>query len=527
MEKAKPDALAVGVVGAGTMGAGIALMALLGDAEVILQDVSSEALARARAYVEKYLAKKDRLGNLERLRLVEDLEEMAEVDVVIEAAPEDLALKRAIFQRLEEVCPTSTILATNTSTLLVTAIAAATKNPQRVAGMHFFNPAAVLPLVEVVRGAETSEDVLSRLSDLAEAWGKTAVVVNDRAGFIVNRVARPFYGEALRLLGEGVASHEEIDAVMQLGGGFRMGLFRLMDLIGIDVNAAAAQSMYEQSFGEPRYRPHWMQMQKVSQGTLGRKSGRGFYVYDEGEAGVEAQEAPQMGKGHGRVVISAGSWAAGLGDLCAQAGYSVERQPHEGEKPEMAVVVAGRSDGLQEMVTAYDGKLPPDAPLLVQSADATVAEMATWTAHPERLVGLDGLFFASGRAATLVPSPKTNEQTIKAVDSFVRTLGRLPVWIKDSAGLILPRVVSMLVNEAAFATLEGVGDADTIDKAMRLGVNYPQGPLAWGKALGYGRVVAVLDHLRAEYGEERYRACSLLRRWARMEALEGRVKREV
>jgi 3-hydroxybutyryl-CoA dehydrogenase len=198
---------------------------------------------------------------------------------VIEAVVEKLEVKQDIFRRLEAICQSNAIFATNTSSLSITAIASVLSRPERVVGMHFFNPAHLMKLVEIIRGHRTAEAVVSRASDLARALGKIPVHAKDTPGFIVNRCARPFYGEALRVLGEGIASPEDIDRIVKLEGGFKMGPFELMDLIGIDVNLAVTQSMYDQTFGEPRYRPHVIQKNMVNANLLGRKTKRGFYDY--------------------------------------------------------------------------------------------------------------------------------------------------------------------------------------------------------------------------------------------------------
>jgi 3-hydroxybutyryl-CoA dehydrogenase len=505
----------IGVVGAGTMGSGIALAALLADFPVTLYDVAPEMLARAESYIRGHLSRKGKEAALAQLTLSGRLEDLAGSEVVIEAAPEQLPLKEDIFSQLDAICPPPAILATNTSTLPVTAIAAATQHPARVGGMHFFNPAPVLPLVEVGRGAQTAEETVERLVALARQMGKTPVVTRDTPGFIVNRVARPFYLEALRLLGEGAAGHEQIDQVVQLGGGFRMGPFRLMDLIGIDINFAVAKSLYEQTYGEPRYRPHWLQAQQVQQKALGRKSGQGFYRYDDNSSTPEMPALPPLSQQAGAVHFSPGDWAPGLAELCRQTGYTLAPEVAE---PAAAFVVAGGPE-LRDYVSNFDRALPPDIPLICQAADTTVAEIATWLAHPERLVGFDGLFCATGQAATLVASPVLSDEIRQAAEQFFTDLGRHGVWIEDSPALILPRIVGMLINEAAFAAGEGVAETETIDLAMKLGVNYPKGPFAWAKELGYGKVVAVLDHLYDEYHEERYRVAPLLRRLARVAQL--------
>lgn len=518
----------IGIVGAGTMGRGIALAALLADLRVILYDVSQEMLVQAREYIQQHLNRKHRAISFKYLRLATDLDDLHGCEVVIEAAPEDLALKKNLFAQLESICPPPAILATNTSTLPVTNIAAGTETPERVAGMHFFNPAPVLPLVEVVRGARTAEQTVQALVRLAERMGKTPVVAGDTPGFIVNRVARPFYGEALRLLGEGAATVEEIDRLVRESGGFRMGPFELMDLIGIDVNLAAAQSIYEQSFYEPRYRPHRIQAQMVGQKALGRKTGRGFYPYEQSGQPEKRQEEktpslPTKDVSREEIVyLSPGSWAPGLAGLCREAGFILIDSPNaaaelrDSTPVRMGIVSAGQAEGLPEQVQNIDRLLPPEVPILCQCVEVSLVEVANWLENPGRLVGFDGLFFTNGPSVTLVSSPELTSAASEAIDTFLIRLGRSPVWIEDVPGLVLPRLVCALANEAAFAAGEGVAEVETIDLAMQLGTNYPRGPLAWAKEIGYAKVVAVLDHLRDEYGEERYRIAPLLRRWARL-----------
>jgi 3-hydroxybutyryl-CoA dehydrogenase len=382
--------------------------------------------------------------------------------------------------------------------------------------MHFFNPAPVLPLVEIVRAAGTSQGTIDHLVELTQALGKTPVVTGDTPGFIVNRVARPFYGEALRLLGEGVATHEQIDRIVEQGAGFKMGPFRLMDLIGIDVNAGAMRSMYEQTFGEPRYRPHWIQMQKLAEGALGLKTGRGFYQYKDEGRGMKDEEnqAPKIGGGSGQVLISEGTWAPGINELLVGAGYKIDSVPDEGGRPAACFVVAGRAEEAARLVAWYDQSLPADIPLFIQCGDIALSEAETWVAHLERLIGFDGLFLDGG-VMTLVGGSQLAPEFRAQSEKIFQHLGKGIAWVKESPGLVLPRILCQLVNEAAFAELEGVADGATIDLAMRLGVNYPRGPLEWGKMIGYKKVLAVLDHLYSEYHEERYRACILLRQWAR------------
>ncbi|HEY6636254.1 MAG TPA: 3-hydroxyacyl-CoA dehydrogenase NAD-binding domain-containing protein [Solirubrobacterales bacterium] len=282
----------VGVVGAGTMGAGIAQIAALGGYETLLYEIDEKQLQRGLEMIRNGMRRGAERGRwseaeaeeaLDRLRTDTLIELLRDCEVVIEAAPEDLDLKRNLFERLASTCGPEAVLATNTSSLSVTAIAAAVAEPQRIVGMHFFNPPALMELVEIVAGDESGEAALERATDVGSGMGRTPIRARDSVGFVANRCVRPFFLEPLRMLGEGVAPHDEIDRIVRLGAGLRMGPFELMDLIGIDVNFAVARSFWEQSFGEPRWRPSRIHQRMVASGRLGRKTGRGFYAYAKGE----------------------------------------------------------------------------------------------------------------------------------------------------------------------------------------------------------------------------------------------------
>ena len=381
----------VGVVGAGAMGAGIAQVAAARGHRVLLADAFPAALDRARDGHAKAMAREVEKGRLTRdaadavlarLTYVEGvtaaaLQAFEPCGLMIEAIIEDLAAKQALFRALEAELAKDAVLATNTSSLSVAALAGACAHPERVVGIHFFNPAPVMPLVEIIPAITTAPEVATQARGLVDAWGKVTVVATDTPGFIVNRIARPFYGEALRILEERLADAATIDWAMRELGGFRMGPFELMDFIGNDVNFAVTSSVFEAMFYDPRYRPALTQRRLVEAGLLGRKAKRGYYDYRDG---------------------------------------------------------------------------------------------------------------------AVAPTPTTDP-----------VVGRM----------IVDRIVAMLVNEAVDAVQLRIASPQDIELAMTKGVNYPKGLLAWGDELGAGTVLATLDALQAEYGEDRYRPSPLLRRTAR------------
>ena len=279
----------IGVIGAGTMGSGIALASALAGYDVVLYDIAEPVLQRAAKGNQANLAKSVEKGKLtqeaaelasSRITTSSQFDHLASCDLIVEAAIEKLDIKKDLFGKLSNMLAENAILSSNTSSLSITAIASSCKNPERVLGLHFFNPAHIMKLVEIIRGQQTSDEIVQRATDYVKKLGKVPVLAKDTPGFIVNRVARNYYGESFRALHEGIATHDQIDRIMRANG-FPMGPFQLMDLIGIDVNLAVTQSVYDQFFGEPRFRPHLIQQKMVEANLLGKKTGKGFYDYTE------------------------------------------------------------------------------------------------------------------------------------------------------------------------------------------------------------------------------------------------------
>ncbi|MGI9185126.1 MAG: 3-hydroxyacyl-CoA dehydrogenase NAD-binding domain-containing protein [Solirubrobacteraceae bacterium] len=514
----------IGVAGAGTMGAGIAQLACLAGARTLLHDPDGDALNRGLSRIRGQLERGVQRGRwsqeqataaAQSLRGATEIEDLAPCELVIEAAPERLEIKRELFGRLEAVVSNDCVLATNTSSLLVTALAGATVNPGRVVGMHFFNPPPVMRLLEVVAGVESSERAVAVAQAAGEAMGKHVIVAADGPGFIVNRCNRPFGLEALRLLTERAATIPEIDRACRQGGGFRMGPFEMMDLVGVDVGLDVSRSFYEQSFGEPRWRPSPITVKTVAAGRLGRKSGRGYYEYPEDAEHRPADpEPPAIGGGDGLVVIAGDSMlAAELRADAADAGWAVA-DPVEAE---------GLASPFLILDVGRHGE-EPEAPL--QGGPQAIALAAGSLAALDpggSAIGFHALPpLAATRLVELTRGPDSSEAAAAASERFFATLGKHTLWVADAPGLILGRIICSVVNEAAFALGEGLGSAEDIDAGMVHGLNYPRGILTWADAIGLDHVLTVLDALNLEYGEERYRAAPLLRRlvWS------GRVGRQ-
>lgn len=486
--------LVIAIVGTGVMGRGIAQIAAQAGVRVLLHDARPGAAQEARDGIAKTLsglAERGKLGAEEaqaavsRLDIAADLAALASARIVIEAIVERIEAKRELFAALERIVPANCILATNTSSLQVTAIAAGCRHPERVAGFHFFNPVPLMKVVEVVAGTLTDASVCDVLAGLARRCGHRPVRAADTPGFVVNHAGRGYGTEALRVLGEGVADAVEIDRILREAAGFRMGPFELLDLTALDVSHPVMESIYDQYYQEPRYRPSPITALRLAAGLLGRKTGRGFYTYVEGKPQVPAAPAAPAAR-------PASVWVSGkaLG-------------------PRLATLIGSLGVTPESSTTPSAQALCLIAPL---GEDATTAALAEGL-DPARTLAVDALLpFA--RRRTLMSTPVTRPDMRAAAWGLLASDGVPVSVIRDSAGFVAQRVLAQIVNIACDIAQQRIATPEDIDAAVTLGLGYPTGPLAWGDVLGADNVLAILDALLAFYGDPRYRASPWLRRRA-------------
>ncbi|MFE6159688.1 3-hydroxyacyl-CoA dehydrogenase [Streptomyces sp. NPDC056486] len=494
----------VAVVGTGTMGQGIAQVALLAGHPVRLYDaVEGQAKTAAAAIgarldrlVEKgRLTADDRSAAGGRIMPVGSLADLAGCGLVIEAILEQLPVKQSLFEDLEKIVGENCLLATNTSSLSVTAIAGTLEKPGRFVGLHFFNPAPLLPLVEVVSGFATDETAATRAYETARAWGKTPVRSADTPGFIVNRIARPFYAEALRLYEERATDPATIDAVLRESGGFKMGPFELTDLIGQDVNEAVTRSVWESFYQDPKFTPSLAQRRLVESRRLGRKSGQGWYAYGDDASRAEPHTAAPAPAPASVAVHGDQFQAQDLVGLFDEAGIDVvHKEPYDPDRPGWLELPSG--------VRMYlaDGCAGGDAETAVIQFD----------------LALD---YRSATRIALSPSVAVSEDQLHEAVGLFQALGKQVSVIADAPGMIVARTVAMLVDFAQDAVARGVASREDIDTAMRLGVNYPRGPLEWGEALNAHWAIDILECLHQEYPTGRYAPSQGLRSAAAREDL--------
>jgi 3-hydroxybutyryl-CoA dehydrogenase len=491
------------VVGAGIMGSGIAHAAAQAGHPVLLFDsrdgAAAEALRRLTSAMQSQVAKgkltaEAAAGILARVQPIQMLEAARDVRLVVEAIVENLEAKQGLFHKLEHLVDRACLLASNTSSISITALAQGLAHPGRVVGMHFFNPVPSMKLVEVVSGLHTEPEVAEAVFELSFRWGKVPVHARSTPGFIVNRIARPYYAETLALLAERAAEPAVLDACLR-GAGFRMGPCELMDLIGHDTNFAVTQSVYAANFFDKRYVPSLVQRELVDAGWLGRKSGRGFFDHREGAARpalpafeplAELPQATQV------VVHGEGPVAERLAAALATAGAPLHRQ-----KAASWIGLEVLQDSRSLHLRLTDGRSASQLGGDVAVFDLIAAPLAE-----------------PGVALAWAPASRARDSWVEDAPRWLQAAGFLPMRVADAPGLVVARTIAMLINEAADAVHQGVCTPDGADAAMKLGVNYPAGPFEWLGRWDIRAVIGLLDTLDAHYRGERYRVSPGLRRLA-------------
>lgn len=486
------EKITIGVVGAGTMGRGIVQLFAKAGHVVRCYDTQPGAATKAVDYVDGMFARAVEKGNMaeselavarERLRACSSVADLADCALVIEAIVEDIEAKRALFRELEEWVGEETILASNTSSLTVADIAAACRRPQRVAGLHFFNPVPLMKVVEVIAAVRTDSEVVQRLSGLVEATGHRAVVTADQPGFLVNHAGRGLYTEGLRIVEEQVASPADVDDLLREAMGFRMGPFELLDLTGLDVSSRVMTSIYEQFHHEPRFRPSALVGPRVAAGLFGRKSGEGWYKYADGQQQkLPSQTIPLLPEALTVWIDPLASGVSGLRELVTAAGCRVAGCPDDAD---LAIV---QPWGLDATSTAMSIGL-----------DAT------------RCVAVDPLPPLSLRR-TLMLTAVTTADARNAAHALLANDGTAVTVINDSPGFVCQRVMATIVNIAGNIAQRGIASVVDLEDAVRLGLGYPQGPLGWGDQLGAGRMLEILRAQLVCTGDPRYRPSAWLSR---------------
>jgi 3-hydroxybutyryl-CoA dehydrogenase len=555
----------VGVIGCGTMGSGIAeIVARAAGVQVAFVEVSPERVEAGLQRIAGSLQRAVDRGKLDAAAREDILERIsgdttydviADADLVVEAVPEDMALKQQTFAEADRHMKSGAILATNTSSLPVIDLAVRTRRSDRVLGFHFFNPAPIMPLIELVRTVITDNEVVETAKQFAATIGKTAVVARDRAGFIANLLLFPYLNHAVSLLEEGYATREDIDAAMQLGCGHPMGPLALMDLIGLDSGAAIMETMYAQ-FGDVRHAPRPIIRQLLTAGFKGRKAGRGFYTYEAPNApqttdeGVVARPAvdPKAIAAWTRIgILGTGTMAVGIADVCARSGFEVVVRGRDAGRAQRAVdrvagslgkaVERGKLDGAahdealrrisvtgdladfadcdlvieavaedlalkRELFAELDVHTKPEALLATTTSSLPVIACATATSRPERVIGIH--FFnpaAAMRLVEIVTTVRTDAAALAQARAFVERVGKHGVLCRDQAGFIVNALLFPYLNDAVKMLEEGYATVRDIDTAMRLGCGHPMGPFELIDVVGLDVTLEICRALHAEFRE--------------------------
>ncbi|MCB1979138.1 MAG: 3-hydroxyacyl-CoA dehydrogenase [Burkholderiaceae bacterium] len=486
----------VGVLGAGAMGQGIAQLSAQAGSHVLLLDARADAAQVAIDAIEAQWHRMSEKGRAtpeqvkrwrSALLAVDDIHALAQCNLVIEAIVEDLGAKRVLFEQLESVVAPDAVLASNTSSLSITALAAGLREPGRFCGFHFFNPVPLMKIVEVVPGLRTHSTVCENLSDFARKMGHTPVRAQDTPGFIVNHAGRGFGTEALRIVSEGVADFATVDRILREQAGFRLGPFELMDLTGLDVSHPVMESIYHQFYEEPRFRPSLITAQRLAAGVLGRKSGEGFYRYADGAAQVPADPP-----------VPAMDWLP-----------PVWVSPRAARRAEIYQLLKNLGASIETGATASKKALCLVAPL---GFDVTTVAVVDGL-DPARTVGIDMLIEdASTRRRVLAMNPATREDMRDAAHALFARDGKPVSVLRDSGGFVTQRVLAHIVNIACDICQQGICSPADLEMAVTLGLGYPLGPLAMGDRWGPSSILEILFNMQTVYGDPRYRPSPWLRR---------------
>lgn len=498
LDSNRPDLL-VGVLGTGAMGRGIVQVAAAGGIHVLMMDARAGAAQEAHDFIGKMLQRATEKGSmtqldaqaaLGRIKIVNALADFKPCHALIEAVAENLEIKRQVFGELEAIVAPDCILATNTSSMSVTTIAAKLKTPQRFAGFHFFNPVPLMRLVEVISGLQTEEWVCEALVGIGKRMTREPVRCTDAPGFLVNQVGRGFTLEASHLVYEGISTFADVDRVMRDVGGFRMGPFELMELTGLDVTQPASALIYDQFFQEPRYRPNLIMQARYEAGVLGRKTKRGFYDYDAEMKAIVPPEAPAPIARADSVWVSPAEpyGYKALTGLLEKMGAPLE----SGAKPSAKALC-----------------------LVTPIGDDATSCAVEQGLDPKRTVAVDTLFPLVKRR-TIMGTPLTERAYRDAAHGLLASDG-VPVTVcRDSPGFIAQRIVAMIVNIGCSIAQSRTAAPADIDKAVTLGLNYPNGPFKFADVLGVSRIHQVLSTMNRIYADPRYRPNIWLTRRARL-----------
>lgn len=488
------------LIGTGVMGMGIAQIAAQAGLEVRLFDVQSGAaeagLNKLKTTLEKLVAKgkisqSDFDTTIARFKIIDRLEDSAGVDLVVEAIIENLEVKQKLFKQLEDVVSDQTILVSNTSSLVVTEIAAGCTHKSRVAGFHFFNPVPLMKIVEVVKGLFTSDKVVDSLLELAERMGHFGVKTKDTPGFLVNHAGRAFGTESLKILGEGVATISEMDRILREAAGFKMGPFELYDLTGLDVSHRVMESIFNQYYQEDRYRPNTLTRLMLSANTVGKKVGEGFYKYDQ-DVRLN-QEPPQAVP---QVTDFNQVWVA------ADKNEDAET---------LKAFIQAQGKTLDQAETPAANSLI----LLATYGEDTTSACQRLQLDATRAVNID-MITDFNKRRVIMPSVITSQKYVDQAHALFAVADHPVSVIEESVGFVCQRVISMIINLACDIAQQGIASASDIDKAVRLGLGYPHGPITWGNIVGTEKVLLILDRIYAITGDQRYRPSPWLQRRAKL-----------